>query len=53
MPLIFAGSVGLLLYSHYLTWLLRRGGPRSRVILCANTLLIAFLWRDRVALWLQ
>ena len=43
----------MLAYSHYRTWVSRRGGRGARLILMVNTIVVAHLWSGRVTLWLE
>lgn len=53
IPWFFLGSLGFLGYAHYLVWFRRMGHTATKIILVANTLLVAYLWSDRVKLWLE
>lgn len=52
IPLLFAFSVGLLGYAHFRAWLQREGNRTARIVLVANSVLVAALWYGRVKLWL-
>ena len=43
----------MLVYSHYQTWVRRRGGRGVRLIVIVNTAVVAYLWSGRVTLWLE
>ena len=51
IPWLFAFSVLLLGYAHYRVWFLRQGHRAARVILILNTVLVVWLWYDRVKIW--
>lgn len=51
LPWLFIGSMGFLLYAHYLAWVRRHAHPISRWVLILSTALVALLWYSRVRLW--
>jgi len=51
LPWLFLGSLGFLVYAHYLAWGRGHGHRASRWILLANTLLVGYLWYGRVRQW--
>ena len=51
LPWLFAGSMGLLFYAHYLTWIRRHKHPISLWVLIFSTALVVMLWYSRVRLW--
>ncbi len=46
IPFLFAFSIFLLGYAHFRAWIRREGNPTARIVLVANSVLVAALWYD-------
>ena len=53
LPWFFAGSMGFLMYAHYLTWIRGHAHPISRWALVFSTVAVTALWYSRVKLWFE
>lgn len=51
LPWLFLVSLGFLGYAHYLAWSRHHGHRFSMVVLLVSTVLVAYLWYDRVRIW--
>lgn len=52
IPFLFAFSILLLGYAHFRAWIRREGHRTARLVLLANTVLVALLWYERAKIWL-
>lgn len=52
LPFLFAFSILLLGYAHFRAWIRREGHRTARLVLMANTVLVALLWYERAKIWL-